>query len=211
VQEKVEQWVDLILMARAAEASGENIDASLKEYSRNLAVRILLAQKEQQWIPNEKTLLDYFQKHPKIGYIPERRQIGQIVLASQQEAEKIRERILQGESLFTLAGLYSIDPYGKQRSGDMGWLTEGSASPEIEAVLKLLQDNEISPVIKTAKGWHLITIVNRKPAEQKNFADIKDRVRQKLLAEKMTGYIQQVTARYPLKWQLPDKDNPDKQ
>ncbi len=209
VQEKVDQWIDLILMAKAAEAGGENITASLKEYGRNLAVRILLAQKERQWIPNEKTLLDYFQKHPEIGYIPERRQIGQIVLASRQEAETIRQRILQGESLFTLAGSYSIDPYGKQRSGDMGWLTEGSASPEIEQVLKQLKDNEISPVVETAKGWHIITIVNRKPAEQKNFAEIKDRVRQKLLAEKMTDYIQQVTARYPLKWLLPDKDNPD--
>ena len=205
IQEKVEQWIDLILMARSAEASGVNIAPSLKEYGRNLAVRILLAQKEKQWIPDEKTLLDYFQRHPKIGYIPERRQIGQIVLASQQEAETMRQKIVGGESLFTLAGLYSIDPYGRQRSGDMGWLTEGSASPEIEKALKSLKDNEISPVIKTAKGWHIITIVNRKPAEQKSFDDIKDRVRQKLLAEKMTDYIQQVTARYPLKWLLPDK------
>lgn len=205
VEEKVDQWIDLILMARAAQENGENIDASLKEYGRNLAVRILLAQKEREWIPDENTLLDYFQQHPKIGYIPERRQIGQIVLASQQEAEAIRQRILDGESLFTLAGQYSIDPYGKQRSGDMGWLTEGSGSPEIEKVLPKLKDNEISPVIKTAKGWHIITIVNRKPAEQKNFNDIKDRVRQKLLAEKMTAYIQQVTERYPLKWLLPDK------
>ncbi len=205
VEEKVDQWIDLIIMARAAQENSENIDASLKEYGRNLAVRILLAQKEREWIPDENTLLDYFQQHPKIGYIPERRQIGQIVLASQQEAEAIRQRILDGESLFTLAGQYSIDPYGKQRSGDMGWLTEGSGSPEIEKVLPKLKDNEISPVIKTAKGWHIITIVSRKPAEQKNFNDIKDRVRQKLLAEKITAYIQQVTERYPLKWLLPDK------
>jgi len=147
-------------------------------------------------------LLDYFQKHPEIAYIPERRQIGQIVLESQQQAEEMRERIIAGESLFELAGQYSVDAYGRQRSGDMGWLKEGNGSKEIELAIKDLKDNEISEIVKTNKGWHIIVIVNRKPAERKDYAAIEDRVRQRLLSEKMTVYLEEVMAKYPLKWQI---------
>ncbi len=200
--DKVNEWLAMILSARAAVAEGINIAPQLKDYERNLAIRLLLAEQEQSWITDETVLRDFFQQNPDIGYIPERRQIGQIVLPSEAEAKAIREKIMAGESLFELAAQYSIDPYGRQRSGDMGWLTEGSGSEQIEQALKNLTDNEISDIVKTDKGWHLITIVNRKPSERKNFAAIKDRVRQKFIAEKMTDYLQQVTNKYPLQWHI---------
>jgi peptidyl-prolyl cis-trans isomerase C len=204
VVDKVNEWVALILTAKAAVTQGENVDSQTEEYAHNLTIRLLLAEKEQQWIPDEKVLLDYFQKHPNIAYIPERRQIGQIVLDTKQQAENMLARIKAGESLFELAGQYSTDPYGRQRSGDMGWLKEGNAVKEIERGIKNLKDNEVSKIIKTDKGWHLVVIVNRKPSERKDYAAIKDRVRQKFIAEKMTAYIQQVVAKYPLQWQIED-------
>ena len=139
-----------------------------------------------------------------IGYIPERRQIGQIVVESRVEAERLRSRIEAGESLFNLAAQYSIDPYGRQHSGDMGWLKEGSGAETIEMALKELPDHRVSEPIKTAKGWHLVMIVNRKPSEQKDFAAVKDRIRQKLIAEKMNEYLKTVTAKYPLEWKIND-------
>ena len=202
ITKKVEEWIQLIVTAKAAVDQGVNVDSQLQEYSHNLTTRLLLAEKEKQWIPDENTLRDYFQTHPNIGYIPERRQIGQIVLATETEAITLRKRILSGESLFELAGQYSTDPYGRQRSGDMGWLKEGSAAKEIEDALKTLKDNELSEIIKTRKGWHLVTIVNRKPSERKNFAAIKDRVREKLIAEKMTDYLKVVTDKYPIEWHI---------
>ena len=202
ITEKVDEWVSLLLTAKEAELNGENVDLQLQEYAQNLTTRLLLSEKEQQWIPDDKVLLDYFQQHPDIGYIPERRQIGQIVLSTKQEAEYIKNRIQNGESLFNLAGQYSIDPYGKQQSGDMGWLTEGKGSKEIEEGIKHLKDNEVSEVIQTDKGWHLVVIVNRKPSERKGYADIKDRVKQKFLAEKMTVFLQEVTEKHPLQWKI---------
>ena len=204
IQDKANEWIALTLMAKAAITQGKNVDAQLHDYAHHLTISLLLAEKEQQWIPEEKILINYFQKHPEIGYIPERRQIGQIVLATEQQAKTIQTRIQQGESLFDLAGEYSIDPYGKQRSGDMGWLTEGSAVEEIELAIKPLKDNEVSEIVKTNKGWHIMTVVTRKPSEQKNYAAVKDRVRQKLIAEKMTTYLQEVTTKHPLKWQIDD-------
>ncbi len=205
VVEKVNEWIQLILTAKAVDEQKENINPQLQEYAHNLTTRLLLTEKEQQWIPDENTLLDYFQKHPDIAYIPERRQIGQMVLGSKKQAEIMRDRILAGESLFELAGKYSIDAYGRQRSGDMGWLKQGSASKEIEQALKNLKNNEVSGIVKTDKGWHLIIIVNRKPSERKDYEAIKDRVRQKFIAEKMTVYLQEVIAKHPLQWLIDER------
>lgn len=159
---------------------------------------------EKQWIANDQTLIDYFQRHPDLGYIPERRQIGQIVVAEKQLAEHLRERILAGESLFRLAAEYSIDPYGKQHTGDMGWMKENSASSAIEEALKNLADGKVSDIIKTTKGFHLVMIVDRKPAERKSFMAIKDRVKRALIGEKMPPYLEHLMAKHPVQWKIKD-------
>ncbi|WAK00793.1 peptidylprolyl isomerase [Methylobacter sp. YRD-M1] len=204
IKDKVNEWLELMVLARAAVAEGIDVEAQVADYGHYLSIKMLLAEQEQQWIPDDKTLFDYFRKHPNIGYVHERRQIGQLVVASREQAEKLRRRILAGESLFKLAAEYSIDPYGREHAGDMGWLQEGSGFDAIEQVLKRLPDNQVSDVIQTPKGWHLVMITARKPAERKEFAAIKDRVRQALIAEKMTAYLEQIMAKYPLDWQMQD-------
>jgi parvulin-like peptidyl-prolyl isomerase len=204
IKNRVNEWLELTVLARAAVAEGINVEEQMADYGHYLSIKMLLAKQEQQWIPDDKTLLDYFRKHPNIGYVPERRQIGQIVAASKEQAEALRRRILAGESLFKLAAEYSIDPYGREHAGDMGWLQEGSGFDAVEQALKKLPDNQVSDVIQTPKGWHLVMIVDRKPAEHKEFAAIKDRIKQALIAEKMTAYLEQVMTKYPLDWQIQD-------
>ncbi|MCL7420634.1 MAG: peptidylprolyl isomerase [Methylobacter sp.] len=205
LKDKVNEWLELIVLARAAVAEGIDVEKQMADYGHYLSVKMLLAEQERQWIPDDKALLDYFQRHPTIGYIPERRQIGQLVAASKEQAETLRRRILAGESLFKLAAEYSTDPYGREHAGDMGWLQEGSGFDAVEQALKKLPDNQVSDIIETPKGWHLVMIVNRKPAEQKAFAAIKDRIKQALIAEKMTAYLEQVMTRHPLDWQIKDR------
>ena len=204
ITSKLEEWSQLLVLARAANDQNIDIQDQLRDYQHQLLINLLLDKKQQEWIPDQNTLQQHFLQHPEIGYIPERRQIGQIVVASEQLARQLSNRIQSGESLFELAVQYSIDPYGREHSGDMGWLPENSGMPEIETALKQLADGEISPVIKTAKGYHLVMIVNRKPAEHKGFAAIKDRVRQAILSEKIPLYLKTVMHNYPLQWTIPD-------
>ena len=72
----------------------------------------------------------------------------------------------------------------------------------MKRVLSILKIIKLSEIIKSDKGWHLVLIVNRKPSERKAYADIKDRVKQKFLAEKMTAYLQEVTSKHPLQWKI---------
>ena len=207
LQEKVDDWLEVILFAHAAEQEGIDIGGQLLDYRRRSLAKALLEKQEKKWVPNDETLSAYYQNNPKTGYVPERRQLGQLVVESASLAEQLRKRVLSGESLFELAAEYSIDPYGRQQAGDMGWLYEGTGMPEIEKTLKDLPDGEVSPVIRTGKGYHLVMILSRKPSEQRAFAAIKDRVKQALIAEKMSGYLKTVMARHPLEWKIPDQEH----
>lgn len=76
--------------------------------------------------------------------------------------EEIRERILSGETDFpTMAEKYSED--GSARlGGDLGWASRGKFVPEFEAAAYKLEDNEISKVVETEFGYHLIQMLGRR-------------------------------------------------
>jgi len=193
------------LWAKAARTQGIDVEKQIEGYRNELLVRQLLDLKEREWIAGETTLRDYYQAHPHIGRVPERRHVGQIVVESRELATALRQRILAGESLFKLAAQYSIDPYGREHAGDMGWLKAGEGMTEIERALAELPDNVVSEVVETPKGFHLVMIVDRRPGEQKPFAAIKDRVRRAFLAEKLPLFLQTLRKRYPLQWHMAER------
>ncbi len=193
------------LWAKAAQRDGIGVEDQIEGFRQELMVQKLLQTKEKEWIPDETVLRDYYQTHPEIGYVPERRHVGQIVVDSRELAHTLRQRVLAGESLFKLAAEYSIDPYGREHGGDMGWLKEGEGMPELERALASLSDNTVSEVIETPKGFHLLMIVDRRPGEQKRFTAIKDRVRRALLAEKLPSYMESLQERFPLQWHMADR------
>jgi peptidyl-prolyl cis-trans isomerase C len=209
ISKKVNGRLETILFAREAESLGIEVNDQVDDYSHHLLTQLFLENLQKQWIPNEKILVDYFQRNPNLGYVPERRQIGQIVVAENGLAEQLRKRILAGESLFELAAEYSIDPYGKLHAGDMGWLKENSATPDIEKALKNLPNGKVSDIINTSKGFHLVMVVDRKPSERKSFAAVKDRVKRALIDEKMSPYMKLLTAKHPAQWQIDDTMLPE--
>ena len=145
---------------------------------------------------------EWFNKHPEVARIPERRHVGQLVVATRQEAEALRARIIKGESLFTLAGQYSIDPAGRKQNGDMGWIVEGRGMPELDNALAKLEDNKVSDVIETKVGFHLLTILEHSPKAQKTYAEVSDRVRQMIINEKLPPYLGELERRYQVSWKV---------
>ena len=149
-----------------------------------------------------RLLRDWFDKHPEVAKIPERRHVGQLVVQSRKEADELRARIINGESLFTLAGKFSIDPVGRKHNGDMGWITEGRGMPELDKALAKLEDGKVSEVIETKVGFHLLQILERQPGGQKTFADVRDRVRQMIINENLPTYLGELERRYEVSWKV---------
>lgn len=76
---------------------------------------------------------------------------------------QIRKRILDGESSFsTMAILYSEDPGSARRGGELGFTGRGEFAPEFEMVAFNLRDGEISEVVETQFGFHIIQLIERR-------------------------------------------------
>tara|TARA_B110000037_G_scaffold217381_1_gene278286 strand:- start:1119 stop:2456 length:1338 start_codon:yes stop_codon:yes gene_type:complete len=98
-------------------------------------------------------------------------EIGQIVMyvkptlkqkmEAQAKAEKIREEIINGSNFSFQALLYSDDPGSSDNGGDLGWVKRGSFVPDFEAVAFRLKPGEISEVVETEFGYHIIQLVKK--------------------------------------------------
>ena len=202
LEDRLYRRAELLLMAKAAKKEGVDIADKLEGYREERLPALLIERKQKEWVGDEKALKAYLEKHPGLAVIPERRHIGQIVLKTRKEAETLRKKILAGESLFTLAGKYSIDPYGRQHNGDMGWIKENTGLPVIEKAIADLEDNQVSEVIETPKGFHLVTILERRPGGKRSFAAIRDKIAQALFDEKLVEYINSLGEKYKVVWNV---------
>src|ERR1700740_1549155 len=105
------------------------------------------------------------------------------------EIKKKAEDILaqakkKGANFEDLAKKYSEDPGSKAKGGDLGWLVQGRAVPEFEKAAFSLNKGEISDLIKTQYGFHIIKVLDKETAHTKTFDEVKDTLRTPLLLQK---------------------------
>ena len=107
--------------------------------------------------------LPYFNSEVEIGEIVYKPEINK---EEREKAisllEELRERIVDlGEDFSELAGKYSDD--GSARAGgDLGWAKRGRYVPEFEAAAFRLEKDEVSPVIESMFGFHIIQMLERR-------------------------------------------------
>lgn len=142
----------------------------------------------------EADINDYYEKS-KDRYIskPEQGHFRHILVktpenASQDElnkardkAEKIAGQILAGEDFAELAKKYSDDPGSAVKGGDLGWSERGSLVPEFENTGYSLPIGGVSEPVKSRYGFHIIQLLELKPAEYKPLSDVKDEIKKELI------------------------------
>lgn len=83
-------------------------------------------------------------------------------LSVKEKMLDLRTRILKGESFATLAILYSEDPGSAKKGGELGMYGRGELYPEFEAVAFGLKEGEISGIVETEAGYHIMQLIERK-------------------------------------------------
>lgn len=83
-------------------------------------------------------------------------------LAVKERLYGLRSRILKGERFSTMALLYSEDPGSAKKGGELGFKGRGELVPEFEAAAFALKDGEISEVVETEYGYHIIQLIERR-------------------------------------------------
>ncbi len=108
---------------------------------------------------------------------------------ARQKAESLRTRALDGEDFAALAQANSDDPGSASVGGDLSWMRPGMMVPSFERAAYALKVGEISPVIQTTFGFHVIKLVAKRPGKALVFDDVKDQIARYLQEEAVQDQI----------------------
>lgn len=90
-------------------------------------------------------------------------------------AKDIQEKVIQAKQSFSdLAKKYSNDPSAKENGGDLGFFDKNQMVPEFSKVAFSLKIGEVSQPVKSQFGWHIIQVLDKKPAKQLSFSEVKE-------------------------------------
>jgi len=99
----------------------------------------------------------------EIGHIVRTPHISEpIKMETRNKLIALRERIIKGEDFASMAVLYSEDPGSAKKGGELGFTNRGELYPEFEAVAYNLKVGEISQVLESKAGFHIIQMIERR-------------------------------------------------
>jgi peptidyl-prolyl cis-trans isomerase D len=142
-------------------------------------------EKQIQVTPKETE--DYYQNNREKYTQPKRIKVRHILVRAEaketeasakarKKAESIRDEAVKGKDFAQLAKQYSEDPGTKDHGGDLGYLTRGQLVPEFEQEAFSLEVGEISKVIQTPYGLHILKVDEIQEAKAEPLEKVKDQI-----------------------------------
>ena len=126
--------------------------------------------------------------------------------AAKAKAEDILKKIKGGANFEELAKEYSACPSSKN-GGDLGQQPKGTFVPEFEKAAYALEPNQISDVVETSFGYHIIKLISHTDANTTSFEQVKEKITQYLTNKQKEGvvndYIQKIKKEADLKFANP--------
>lgn len=103
--------------------------------------------------------------------------------------ETLRRKLEAGADFAELAGRFSEDPHAAD-GGDMGWVAAGELMPELDAVLMSLETGQLSDVIQTRLGFHLVRCEERRSASSLSLLEANSAVYNEIYQERFAATMQ---------------------
>ena len=193
---------------KALSAMNLNEDEVKAQIARGLAIRELINQE----IMNAIIISDadskaYYDANLQMFKQPEQVKASHILIkvdanatdAQKAEARKkindIQQKLKNGGDFAELAKEYSEGP-SNVRGGDLGYFRRGQMVKPFEEAAFALQPNEVSDVVETRFGYHLIKVYEKKPEQTLAYSDVKEQIGQRMKQEKaekeVAQYIEQL-------------------
>lgn len=111
--------------------------------------------------------------------------------ASDDEVEAVKKKASDvlalaraGQDFATLAKSYSQDPGSASQGGDLGYFARSQMIKEFADAAFSMKPGEISDLVRTQFGFHIIKVEDVRPEKELTFDEVKDRIRKKLIEEK---------------------------
>jgi peptidyl-prolyl cis-trans isomerase SurA len=182
---------------KTLEQEGTTLEAYRQDMKEQMTrMRLLRRELKTKTLVSDEEIGEYYVKHRQEYEGKEAVRIKQILILLPQnasramkiklnaDAEMIRKRMVDGESFDMLAVQFSQGP-SAATGGDVGFLDKGTMLPEVDDRAFRLSKDEISEVIVSTVGFHIIKVLDRRGAGIKPIDVVREEIKAKLEEEKM--------------------------
>ena len=127
--------------------------------------------REQYRVPEQVKVSHILIKTPLPG--PDGKVDEKGVAEAQRRAEDLLKQLKSGAKLEDLAQKYSEDPGSAKQGGSLGWIGKGQTVPEFEKTAFSLPKGQISDLVKSSYGFHIIRVDDKQEAHTKTLDEVK--------------------------------------
>lgn len=206
IDEMARSFEDKAAFDLALANAGLSREVLTERLRRQMAIQQLIEDKIVAGLEVVEARADEFYKaNPEIFVQPEQVRARHILIRTEAEADaaakaeareridEIRRKAVEGEDFAALAKTHSQDPGSKENGGDLGFFARGQMVKPFEETAFALKENEISQVVESPFGFHIIQVTGRKPAETVAYETVKPRIlehlKQQAIREKLDAYV----------------------
>jgi peptidyl-prolyl cis-trans isomerase C len=194
------QMVRSTVIANVAKKKGFDKKPDIRNQQEMMVNNFLAAMYLQKEIIDKITINDdkarsYYKDHIEVFKTPEMIRARHILIKTEAsatdeekkkakaKAEEVLAKIKKGEDFSKLASEVSNDPGTKDKGGDLDFFPKGTMVPAFEEVAFSLKPGEVSGIVETEYGYHLIKMEEKKDAHLEPYENIKDKVKDQALQE----------------------------
>lgn len=160
------------------------IEEKLKDLKKRVIVEAFLKKKvESDSQLSDAELKKFYEQNLDKFKSGEQIKASHILVKTEKEAKDILAQIKAGGNFDELAKKHSVDS-SASKGGDLGWFGKGSMVPAFEKAALALKEGQVSDVVKSDFGFHIIKLTGKRPAGTLPFEEVKGQIKSALMPTK---------------------------
>jgi len=197
VQKQIDQlksgFKDQTQFDSALKSAGMTIDQLTSQIKNQLITQKLVESLAANQNVTQAEIQAYYDKNKAQFQQKAAKRASHILFSAQDKAtaQKVLNDIKAGTITFAdAARKYSTDTATASKGGDLGWPTQAYV-PEFQAALDKLAKGQMSGLVQSPYGWHIILVTDVRPASQQSLAEVKSQIEQIIIQQNRSDAYQQ--------------------
>ncbi|MFA7402603.1 MAG: peptidylprolyl isomerase [Pelobacteraceae bacterium] len=171
---------------------GAEIEEKLQDLKKRLIVESFLKKKvEVESKVSDEDMKKFYEQNKDKFKSGEQVKASHILVKSEKEAKEILAQLKSGGNFEELAKKNSVDS-SSAKGGDLGWFGKGSMVPAFEKAALALKEGQISDVVKSDFGFHIIKLTGKRPAGIRPFEEVKEQIKGAIMPTKQQEVFQKI-------------------
>ena len=171
---------------------GAEIEEKLRDLKKRLIVESFLKKKvETESQVSDADLQKFYEQNKEKFKTGEQIRASHILVKTETEAKDILAKIKAGGNFEELAKKNSVDS-SAAKGGDLGWFGKGSMVPVFEKAALALKEGQVSDVVKSDFGFHIIKLTGKRPAGIRPLEEVKDQIKGAIMPTKQQEVFQKI-------------------